>query len=143
MGRGCHPASIDNCDWENRIATIMVRERILMRKSQLKYPLVMIEWEDSQRPLAPWQWVDEFTLPDAVTCLSVGFLIAESESALAIAPNMGDLEQDRAQACGIIRIPASAVRSVKKIALNYPEVTAALGRRRRRDRRHGLKSRFD
>lgn len=76
------------------------------------YRLVAVEWEDSQRPLAPWQWLDEYRLPDAVTCISVGFLIAQTKNALAIASNLGDLEQDRAQGCGIIRIPASAVRRI-------------------------------
>jgi hypothetical protein len=76
------------------------------------YRLVVVEWEDSQRPLAPWQWVDEFTLPNAVRCISVGFLVAQTEAALALAPNLGDVECERAQACGIIRIPASAVRRI-------------------------------
>jgi hypothetical protein len=74
------------------------------------YRLVAVEWEDSQRPLAPWQWVDEYALPDAVCCISVGFLISQTDAALALAPNLGDVECDRAQACGIIRIPVSAVR---------------------------------
>lgn len=77
-----------------------------------KYPLVLVEWEDSQRPLSPWGWVDEYSLPDAVHCLSVGFLIAKTKTALALAPNMGDIECERAQACGVIRIPKGAVRKV-------------------------------
>ena len=76
------------------------------------YRLVAVEWEDSQRPLAPWQWVDEYTMPTAVRCVSVGFLIADTDSALALAPNLGDIGHERAQACGIIRIPASAVRKI-------------------------------
>jgi hypothetical protein len=76
------------------------------------YKLVLVEWEDSQRPLEAWQWLDEFTLPDAVRCLSVGFLVAKSDQAIALAPNLGDLDQERAQASGIIRIPHSAVRKV-------------------------------
>ena len=73
------------------------------------YRLVAVEWEDSQRPLAPWQWLDEFKLPDAVRCLSVGFLVAQTDLALALAPNLGDVDQSRAQGSGIIRIPQSAV----------------------------------
>ena len=76
------------------------------------FRLVVVEWEDSQRPLSPWQWVDEFALPDAVRCISVGFLVAQTDEALALAPNLGDVECERAQACGIIRIPASAVRRI-------------------------------
>jgi hypothetical protein len=76
------------------------------------YRLVAIEWEDSQRPLAPWQWLDEYTLPDAVRCVSVGFLVAQNDAALALAANLGDVDQARAQGCGIIRIPVSAVRRI-------------------------------
>jgi hypothetical protein len=54
--------------------------------------------------------VDEYAVPDAVTCVSVGFLIAQTDAALALAANLGDIGHDRSQACGIIRIPASAVR---------------------------------
>ena len=73
------------------------------------YRLVAVEWEDSQQPLEAWQWLDEFELPDSVRCLSVGFLVAETDGALALAPNLGDVDKARAQGCGIIRIPRSAV----------------------------------
>jgi hypothetical protein len=89
-----------------------------MRKRQSKtngYPIVLIEWEDSQRPLSPWQWVDEYSLPDAVLCHSVGFLIAQTKKALALAPNLGDVECERHQASGIIRIPRSAVRKITNL----------------------------
>jgi hypothetical protein len=74
------------------------------------FPLLAIEWEDSQRPIGAWQWVDEYTLPDVVMCVSVGFLISKTKDAIALAPNLGDLEQERLQASGIIRIPTSAIR---------------------------------
>lgn len=89
-----------------------------MRKPQRKtngYPIVLVEWEDSQRPLAPWQWVDEYSLPDSVVCHSVGFLIAKTKTALALAPNLGDVSCERHQACGIIRIPRSAVRKISAL----------------------------
>lgn len=86
-----------------------------MAKYQTRYPLVLVEWEDSQRPLSPWQWVDDYTLPDAVHCISVGFLIAKTKTALALAPNVGDVECERAQACGIIRIPACSVRKITNL----------------------------
>jgi hypothetical protein len=76
------------------------------------YRLVAVEWEDSQRPLASWQWLDEYEVPDAIRCISVGFLVAQTDAALALAPNLGDVEQSRAQGCGIIRIPVSAVRRI-------------------------------
>lgn len=76
------------------------------------YRLVLVEWEDSQRPLSPWQWVDEYGLPEPVICLSAGFLIVENEQAIALAPNLGDLNQARAQASGIICIPKCGVRKI-------------------------------
>jgi len=68
-----------------------------------------VEWEDSQLPLPSWQWIDEYQLPNAARCISVGFLIAEQTGAIALAANLGDVDQQRAQGCGIIRIPRSAV----------------------------------
>jgi hypothetical protein len=63
--------------------------------------------------------VDEYMLPDAVRCISVGFLIAKTDMALALAPNLGDIEQGREQACGIIRIPVSAVITVSRLELPW------------------------
>ena len=79
------------------------------------FPLVLVEWEDSQRPLPAWQWTDEYSLPDAVRCLSVGFLIAKTQKALAIAPNLGDIDCKRHQVSGIIRIPRRAVLRIVKL----------------------------
>jgi hypothetical protein len=76
------------------------------------YRLVKVEWEDSARPIAAWQWADEYEIPEIVECVSVGYLIAKSKCALALAPNLGDITQDRIQASGIIHIPASAVRKI-------------------------------
>ena len=74
------------------------------------FKLVLIEWDDSVRPLSPWQWVDEYQIPEIVQCISVGYLIAETKTALAIAPNLGDLASERIQASGIIRVPRNSVR---------------------------------
>jgi hypothetical protein len=77
------------------------------------FKLVMVEWEDSARPISAWQWVDDYEIPKIVSCLSVGFLIAATDQAIAIAPNLGDIECDRTQASGIIRIPRSAVLEIR------------------------------
>jgi hypothetical protein len=79
------------------------------------FPLVVVEWEDSARPISAWQWVEDYELPEIVKCLSVGYLVAETENAIALAPNLGDIEQAKAQACGIIRIPQRAVIKIWKI----------------------------
>jgi hypothetical protein len=88
------------------------RHKKLLQEQNVSHRLVLVEWEDSQRPLSAWGWIDEYELPNAVRCISVGFLIAESKTSIALAPNLGDINQPRAQACGMIRIPNSAVRRI-------------------------------
>ena len=74
--------------------------------------MVIVEWEDSTQPIASWEWIDNYTSPTTMRCLSVGYVIGETKDALALAPNLGDFEYDRVQAGGIIRIPRSAVRRI-------------------------------
>jgi len=76
------------------------------------YKLVLIEWDDSARPISQWQWVDDYQIPEIVRCISVGYLIAETKEALAVAPNLGDMTSERVQASGIIRVPRSSVRRI-------------------------------
>jgi len=80
------------------------------------FKLVRVLWEDTARPIGAWQWVEDYELPRTVLCVSVGYLIAETTEALALAPNLGDTMGARVQACGIIRIPRSAVRRVHKLS---------------------------
>ena len=35
------------------------------------YRLVKVEWEDSARPISAWQWIDDYEVPETVTCVSV------------------------------------------------------------------------
>ncbi len=78
---------------------------------------VMVEWEDSARPISAWQWVEDYELPAIIRCLSVGYLISKTKSAIALAPNLGDIEQPKAQACGIIRIPQSTITQIRKLVV--------------------------
>jgi hypothetical protein len=75
----------------------------------------MVEWEDSARPISAWQWVEDCKLPEIVSCLSVGYVISETDKAIALAPNLGDITQEKAQACGIIRIPRRAIIKTWKV----------------------------
>jgi hypothetical protein len=80
--------------------------------SRRKPKLARVEWEDSCRPVSEWQWIDDYEMPHVVRCVSVGFVIASKPKAIALAPNLGDLDQERIQASGIIRIPRSAIRKL-------------------------------
>ncbi len=76
----------------------------------IPYPLVRVEWEDSARPIEAWQWIEDYAIPEIVSCISVGYLIAKTKEAIALAPNLGDVQSSRIQASGIIRIPQRSVR---------------------------------
>lgn len=115
-GRGCNPASI--CNQQQRAidrSNLVDEGRVVMvRRKKTKpivsaFRLVLVEWEDSARPIPAWQWVEDYKLPETVTCISVGYMIAETDKAIALAPNLGDITQAKAQACGIIRIPRRAI----------------------------------
>jgi hypothetical protein len=80
--------------------------------NKFPYPLVKVEWEDSARPIGAWQWIDDYEAPNIVTCISVGFLIANTKRAIALAPNIGDIRRERIQASGIIRIPRRAIQHI-------------------------------
>jgi hypothetical protein len=81
------------------------------------YELVLVKWEDSAQPRAAWEWLDEYELEGPIICVSVGYLVAETDFAIAVAPNLGDIDLSRAQASGIMRIPRSAVRSMEKLTV--------------------------
>jgi hypothetical protein len=70
--------------------------------SSFKSSLNAIFLIDSARQIPGWQWIEDYELPETIRRLSVGYLIAETEDAIALAPNLGDVEQPKAQACGII-----------------------------------------
>jgi hypothetical protein len=57
-------------------------------------------------------WIDNYEVPETVPCISVGYLIADTEHAIALAPNIGDIGREHLQASGILRVPRSAVRRV-------------------------------
>jgi hypothetical protein len=65
----------------------------------------LIEWEDSAQPVAAWQYLSDIDLPQVVRCQSVGFLIHDGKNVKALAPNVGELGTEHAQASGVIRIP--------------------------------------
>jgi len=84
----------------------------------MAFPLFFVEWEDSAQPTANWQWVDEYILEDAICCTSVGYLVSETPSAIALAANLGDTA--RTQASGILRIPRSAIRRMRPVKASRP-----------------------
>ena len=84
-------------------------------RPEAPYRLVAVEWVDSAQPISAWQWADAYEMPQIVVCISVGYLIAETEDAIALAPNLGDIGRERVQASGIIRLPRTAVRKISQL----------------------------
>ena len=85
-------------------------------------PLVMVEWEDSAQPIPSWSYLSSFDAPGTVRCASVGWLIHDDEEMLALAPNLGALDDENSvQVSGVIQIPARCV--VKQTRLLEPSLT--------------------
>ena len=77
-------------------------------------PLVMIVWEDSEQPVSAWTRLADFEQAAPMRVHSVGWLVQDDADMKALAPNVGGIDANTAQAAGIIRIPARCVVSVRK-----------------------------
>ena len=71
---------------------------------------ILVEWIDSAQPIAAWMFLENMPRMEVIECVSVGWLVAETDEVLMLAPNLGDSESEgSAQGSGFIRIPKSAV----------------------------------
>jgi hypothetical protein len=92
----------------------------LVLGTTIPYRLVAVEWDSHGSNSDGWQSLDDPTV-SAVLCLSVGFLVGETATAIALAPNLGDVQREDLQALGIISIPKGAIRRVEDVALAIGE----------------------
>lgn len=77
--------------------------------------LVLVEWEDSARPVETWQFLDEINNTAAIRCQSVGFLVYDGKDTKVLAPNVGEIGTVEAQASGVIRIPTRCVTKMRRL----------------------------
>ena len=75
-----------------------------------RWPLVWVTWDDSES-FDAWRTVSEYKIADVVLIHSVGFLIMENETSIAIAPNLSADPADPT-VCAIMRIPKSAIKEI-------------------------------
>lgn len=75
--------------------------------------LLLVEWEDSARPLSEWRYIDDAPSMEIIRCLSVGWVISENKQLLMLAPNIGNVDSESEQACGFMRIPKKSITSIK------------------------------
>lgn len=80
-----------------------------------RYKIVKIEWQDSCQPVCEWQWLNKYPEPTITKCVSVGFLIAETKYAVAIALSIADINTDHAQTNGVMRIPRISITKITRI----------------------------
>lgn len=87
----------------------------------------MIEWLDSAQPVSGWAYLSDIDMEiEPVRCASVGWLIHKSKTVHVLAPNMGQIHDERqVQACGVIRIPTCCVVSVQP--LKEPSISSVSG----------------
>lgn len=78
--------------------------------------LVMIFWEDSRVPRDSWEWIKHDIYPKCTSCQSVGFVVAETESAILLAPTIGHEDDGDKQMIGGITIAKRQI--VKTICLS-------------------------
>ncbi len=66
--------------------------------------IVLIKWEDSRVPKDKWEWVTDELRPKCTSCISVGFIVAESDSAILLSPTLGHEDNGEMQMIGAITI---------------------------------------
>jgi hypothetical protein len=88
-----------------------------------KYPLVYVEWEDSQAGVSGWGLTDG-ARPSLVTVRSVGWLVYDGEDCKLIVPHLSAESHNgvKQQGCGDMTIPASSVRKVVKLAFSLKRI---------------------
>jgi hypothetical protein len=87
-----------------------------MTHSSKKCPLVLVEWLDSRQPSGTWQRLADFEPAPVVQCVSVGFLVQDTDSQIALAPNMGDVGSvEYIQMSGVVYIPRSCITAIHNL----------------------------
>ena len=71
---------------------------------------ILVEWIDSAQPISAWMFLENKPSLEIIQCVSVGWVVGETDEVLMLAPNLGDIESGGSgQGSGFIRIPKSAV----------------------------------
>ena len=79
--------------------------------------LVMVDWEDSRRPISNWLYESELGEMSVVACKTVGWLIEDGDAVKVIAQTYGNLGSDDVQVSGIMQIPARSVVTIQTLAV--------------------------
>lgn len=77
------------------------------------YELRRVEWHDSRGASARWQRVVDIKDDGICAMVSVGYVIAETNTEICLAPHLAIESDGDHQACGEMHIPKSCVLSMK------------------------------
>ena len=83
----------------------------------MSHRLVIIHWLDSRQPSAAWRFISDIEKGEPVECVSVGWLLEDTDSVKVICQNVGDIRSNGgAQASGVMTIPARCIVSIEDLA---------------------------
>ncbi|WP_086931633.1 hypothetical protein [Agarilytica rhodophyticola] len=71
--------------------------------------LIKVKWIDSAQPVPSWSFLEDMPDMEAINCESVGWLVAESDDVIMLAPNIANVGSESAQGSGFMRIPKCAI----------------------------------
>ena len=104
-----------------------------MKREPTQCDLVLVEWMDSRRPEPSWKHLAGSPHWSAVKCVSVGWLVADDDEKMVLAPNMGDIgDDDNMQLSGELVIPTCCVLSIKPLRETISSSRVAVSKRTRR-----------
>jgi hypothetical protein len=66
--------------------------------------LELVSWVDSRQSDGSWRFIDDVPAPCVVKCLTVGWVVRESDAAIMIAQSLGDCDSDDYQCAGAKQI---------------------------------------
>lgn len=89
-------------------------------------PLVIIRWLDSRQPCGQWRYLSALPESKPVEVATVGWLVKDTDDVKVVCQNIGDLgAPEKAQASGIMTIPARCVLSIEKLTEVVTAASAA------------------
>lgn len=95
---------------------------------RVPYRVAVIEWSDSCRIGDGWMDAARVPAPHDHLCVTVGFVLAENDQAVVLAPTFGNLEesdQGARRVCDPIQIPRSAILSERTLTCASKAATSA------------------
>jgi hypothetical protein len=97
---------------DDQIPTNIHRIKLFIKGyGRMRPKLVLIKWLDSKGGSPEWEFLEEIKPLEPITCISVGFLIEETDHYKTIAPTLGG-----GQVLGRITIPSCSIVKVQELA---------------------------